>query len=132
MEPYKAGLVAFTKSADGARQLTLFCSASRMKFKLTASGGAYAMNFVSSVGDVKEIEVAGMKIAEPNFKMSDVNGGMVVVGDWIGTEVKPETRSIFSLSGETTGSMADLFSMYRFNERGFQQSLRLARKNCVS
>ena len=132
VEPYKAGLVAFTKSADGTRQLTLFCSANRMKFKLTASGGAYAEDFVSSVGAVKEIEVAGMKIAEPNFKISDVKGGMVIIGDWTGTEVKPEERSVFSLFGETTGSMADLFSMYRFNERGFQQGLRLARRNCVS
>jgi hypothetical protein len=89
VEPYKAGLVAFTKSADGTRQLTLFCSANRMKFKLTASGGAYAEDFVSSVGAVKEIEVAGMKITEPNFKISDVKGGMVIIGDWTGTEVKP-------------------------------------------
>lgn len=132
VEPYKAGLVAFTKSADGARQLTLFCSASRIKFKLTASGGAYAMDFVSSIGDVKEIEVAGIRIAKPNFKISDLQGGMVIVGDWIGTEVKPEDRSIFSLFGETTGTAADLFSIYGFNERGFDQSLRLVRKNCVT
>src|SRR5258707_15494292 len=52
VEPYKAGLVAFTKSIDGG-QLTLSCSAGRMKFRLTASGGAYTMNFVSSVGDAK-------------------------------------------------------------------------------
>src|SRR5258708_2704333 len=55
VEPYKAGLVAFTKSVDGTRQLTLSCSAGTMKFRLTASGGAYAMNFVSSVGDAKAI-----------------------------------------------------------------------------
>ena len=131
VEPYKAGLVAFSKSVDGTRQLTLSCSNGKMKFWLTASGGAYAMNFVSSVGDAKEIEVAGVKVSKQNFKMSDVKGGMTVSGDWIGAEVIP-VRSTFSLFGEVVGSIADLYSMYAFNERGFQQSLRLARKNCVS
>ncbi len=132
VEPSKAGLVAFTKSVDGRRQLTLFCSASRMKFQLTASGGAYATDFVTSIGDPDEIEIAGIRIAKPNFKISNVKGGIVIAGDWIGIEVKPESRSIFSLFGQTTGTAADLFSMYGFNERGFDQSLRLARKNCVS
>jgi hypothetical protein len=130
--PYKAGLVAFTKSVDAARQLTLFCSGGRMKFKLSAGGGAYGMNFVAALGDVQEIEIAGIKVAKPNFKVFDVRDGMVINGDWFGTEVKPQDRSTFSLFGETTGSMADLFSMYGFNEHGFEQSLRLARKNCVS
>jgi hypothetical protein len=57
---------------------------------------------------------------------------MSIVGEWTGTEVKPEDRSIFSIFGETTGRAADLFSMYDFNERGFEQSLRLVRRNCVS
>jgi hypothetical protein len=43
-----------------------------------------------------------------------------------------EPRSTFSLFGEVTGSAADLYSMYSFNEHGFEQSLRLVRKNCVS
>jgi hypothetical protein len=132
VEPYKAGLVAFTKSIDGTRQLTLSCSAGTMKFRLTASGGAYAMNFVSSVGDAKAIEVAGIKISKPNFTMSDVKGGMVISGDWTSTDMKGEPRSTFSLFGEVTGSAADLYSMYSFNERGFEQGLRLVRKNCVS
>ena len=132
VEPYKAGLVAFTKSVDGTRQLTLSCSAGTMKFRLTASGGAYAMNFVSSVGDAKAIEVAGIQISRPNFTMSDVKGGMVISGDWTSTDMIREPRSTFSLFGESTGSIADLYSMYSFNERGFQQSLRLVRKNCVS
>jgi hypothetical protein len=96
------------------------------------SGGAYAMNFVSSVGGAKQIEVAGIKISKPNFTMSDAKGGMVISGDWTSTDMKQEPRSTFSLFGEVTGSIADLFSMYSFNERGFQQSLRLVRKNCVS
>jgi len=128
VEPYKAGLVAFTKAADGTRQLTLFCSARRMKFILTARGGAYANNFVASVGDAKEIEVAGMKISKPNFKMSDKEGGAIVSGEWTGTEVQPEYRSTFSLFGEVVGSLADLYSIYGFNGSGFQQTLSLARK----
>jgi hypothetical protein len=131
VEPYKAGLVTFTRSADGTR-LTLFCSASTIKFILTAHGGAYVQEFVASVGESKEIEVAGMKISKPNFKISDEKGGAVVSGEWTGTEVEPKYRSIFSLFGEVVGSLADLYSIYRFNERGFQQSLSLARKNCVS
>jgi hypothetical protein len=90
------------------------------------------MDFASSIGDVPEIEIAGIRVAKPNFKISAVRGGMVIVGDWAGTEVKPEDRSTFSLFGETTGTAADLFSMYGFNGRSFEQSLRLARKNCVS
>jgi hypothetical protein len=70
VEPYKAGLVAYTKSADGARQLTLFCSASRMKFKLTAIGGTYATDVSSSIGDVREIQIAGIWVTKPNFKIS--------------------------------------------------------------
>jgi hypothetical protein len=132
VEPYRSGLVAFTKSLDGARQLTLFCAANKMKFRLTANGGAYAMNFVSSAGNVKDIEVAGMVVSKPNFKMSDVKEGMLIIGDWIGTEVTPKPRSTFSLHGSASGSIADLYSMYEFNELGFQQSLQLARKNCVS
>jgi hypothetical protein len=131
IEPYKSGLVAFTKAADGSRQLTLFCSANRMQFKLTARGGAYGTNLVPSTSQIKEIEIAGMLITAPNFKISQEKDGMVVVGDWDGTEVKPEERSIFSL-GEITEAERDLFSMYDFNIRGFQQSLRLARRNCVS
>jgi hypothetical protein len=130
VEPYKAGLVAFTKSVDGTRQLTLSCFAGKMKFRLTASGGAYAKNFASSVGDPNEIEVAGLRVSKPNFKTSDVKGGMIVSGDWTGTEATP--RSTFSLFGEVVGTIADLYSMYGFNERGFQQSLRLVRRNCVS
>jgi hypothetical protein len=132
VEPYQADLVAFTKSANGTRQLTLFCSARKMKFMLTARDGAYAQEFVASIGDAKEIQVAGMKISKPNFKMSDANGGAVVSGEWTGNDVEPKYRSIFSVFGEVVGSLADLYSIYNFNERGFQQSLSLARKNCVS
>ena len=133
VELYKAGLVAFTKSVDGAKQLTLLCSAGGMKFRLTASGGAYATEAASSLGNIKNVEIAGTKISAPNFKVSDIKGGMIITGDWTGTEVKPnDSRSTFSVFGETTGSTADLLSMYKFNERGFEQSVRLARKNCVS
>jgi hypothetical protein len=62
-----------------------------------------------------------------------------VTGDWIGTSALlphgsklSEARETFGLFGETTGTAADLYSMYGFNEGGFDQSLKLARKNCVS
>jgi hypothetical protein len=132
VEPYKAGLAAMTKSADGARQLTLFCSASRMRFKLTAGGGVYAADFASSIGGVDEIEIAGKWIAKSNFNFSDENGDVAIVGDWVGTDVKPEDRATFILGLGTTGSERDLYGMYGFNGRGFDQSLRLARKNCIS
>lgn len=132
IEPFKAGIVAFTKSLDGARQLTLSCSNGKMKFRLAASGGAYAMNFVSSVGDPKEIEIAGIKVPKTNFKMSDVKGGMIVSGDWSGSELPQGSRSTLSLFGEAVGAIADLYSMYAFNERGFQQSVRLVRRNRFS
>lgn len=131
VEPYKEGLITFTKSANGTRQLTLFCSTGKMKFRLAASGGAYAMSFISSVGDVKQIEVAGTRISKPNFKIYDVKGGIVISGDWVGTEVT-SYRSTFSLFGEVAGAISDLYSMYSLNERGLQQGLRLVRKNCVS
>jgi len=132
VEPYQAGLAASTKSADGARKLSLFCSATRMKFTLTASGGAYATDFVSSAGDVTEIEVAGKWIAKSGFKISDINGGMQVGGDWTGTDAKREDWATFVLGLGVNGTTRDLYSMYGFNERGFDQSLTLARKNCVS
>jgi hypothetical protein len=131
VEPYKAGLAATTTSADGARRLTLFCSASRMRFKLTAGGAVYAADFVSSIGGVDEIEIAGKWIAKPNFNISDEKGDVVIVGDWVGTDVKPEDRAPFVLGLGITGSERDLYSMYGFNDRGFDQSLKLARKNCV-
>jgi hypothetical protein len=132
VEPYKAGLAAMTKSADGARQLTLFCSASRMRFKLTASGGVYAADFASSIGGVDEIEIAGKWIAKSNFNISDEKGDVVIVGDWVGTDTKSEDRATFILGLGVTGSERDLYSMAGFNGRGFDQSLKLARKNCVS
>jgi hypothetical protein len=132
VEPYKARLAAMTKSADGARQLTLFCSASRMKFKLTASGGVYAADFASSIGGVDEIEIAGKWIAKSNFNVSDEKDSVVIVGDWVGTDAKSEDRATFILGLGVNGSERDLYSMYGFNGQGFDQSLRLARKNCVS
>jgi hypothetical protein len=128
----QGGLAAIAKSADGARQLALFCSVSRMRFKLTASGGVYAADFASSIGDVEEIEIAGKWIGKPNFNISDEKGDAVIVGDWVGTNVKPEDRATFVLGLGITGTGRDLYSMYGFNERGFDKSLGLARKNCVS
>ena len=83
------------------------------------------------MGDAKEIEIAGIKISRPSFKMSDVRDGMTISGDWAGTGMTT-ARSTFRLFCDVVGSIADLYSMYEFNERGFQQSLRLVRKNCVS
>ena len=76
VEAYKSGLVAFTRSSNGARQLTLFCTANKMQFKLTANGAPYANDFVSSVGNPNSIEVAGLRIIKPNFNMLNLNGGM--------------------------------------------------------
>jgi hypothetical protein len=139
VEPYKSGLVAFTKSADGTRQLKLFCSSGQMKFELTASGEPYSADFASSAGELKEIQIAGMEIAKPNFKIAVLPSGMMITGDWVGTSASlphgsklSEDRATFDLFGETSGAVADLYSMYGFNERGFDQSLKLARKNCVS
>jgi hypothetical protein len=103
-----------------------------MKFKLTASGSVYAADFASSIGGVDEIEIAGKWIAKSNFNISDEKGDVVIVGDWVGTDVKPEDRAIFVLGLGITGSERDLYSMYGFNGQGFDQSLKLARKNCVS
>jgi hypothetical protein len=102
-----------------------------MRFKLTASGGVYAADFASSIGGVDEIEIAGKWIAKSNFNFSDENGDVAIVGDWVGTDVKPEDRATFILGLGTTGSERDLYSMYEFNGRRFDQSLSLARKNCV-
>jgi hypothetical protein len=63
VEPSQAGLIAYTKSADGARRLELFCSAGRMKFKLTGRGVPYATtDFASSIGAIKEIQIAGVMV----------------------------------------------------------------------
>jgi hypothetical protein len=117
VEPYKAGLAAMTKSADGARQLILFCSASRMRFKLTAGGSIYAEDFASSIGNADEIEIAGKWIAKSNFNISNEKDDVVIVGDWVGTDVKSEDRATFVLGLGITGSERDLYSMYGYTCR---------------
>lgn len=78
------------------------------------------------------IEYSAARSHGSNFNFSDEKGDVVIVGDWVGTDVKPEDRAIFVLGLGITGSERDLYSMYGFNGRGFDQSLKLARKNCVS
>ena len=139
IEPYKAGIIAFTRSLSGNHQMTLFCVANKMQFRFVANGPPYvdadrpyANNFLSSVENIDAVEIVGFRILKSNFKISENPKGIVIAGNLVGIQNDPLRRSTMSLFGETSGAIADLFSMYGFNDRGFQVSLNLAKRNCIS
>ncbi|UDL90472.1 hypothetical protein LGH82_03660 [Mesorhizobium sp. PAMC28654] len=131
IEPYGKGLVAFSKSNDGKKQLTLFCKNGHMRFLLRAEGSPYSTTFSSDVGGLKGFEIVGAAVVAPDFKLEVKNDTLELSGSWNSTGADPKYHSTFSLYGKVVGSISDIYSLYHFNPARFDKSVNLARKNCV-
>ena len=131
IELYRGGLVAFSRSEDKKKQLTLYCgSRGEMRFLLRMQGEPFHSSYISHV-DVTQFEVAGSKVLTADTKLEIENNALILSGPWSGGSNASESRSTFSLLGETDGTTSDIYSLYHFNRTGFAQSVELARKNCI-
>ena len=132
IEAYKNGLVIYSRSQDGKKQLTLFCDAKgRMKFTLVVEGGPHSLSFISDVHP-SQFSVAGKTVKATNAKMRAQSGKLVISGPWSGEADGGSAIHTFSLYGEVIGTLADIYSLYDFNKTNFEVSVKLAEKNCLS
>lgn len=131
IEPYRNGLVAYSRSRDEDKQLTLFCGGNgRMQFLLKMSGNPYDTSY-DSILDAGRFRVAGLSVAMSETSVEFNDGALVLTGPWY-SEISPSGQlATFSLLGEVTGTVSDAFSLYNFNYENFEQTVSLARKNCV-
>jgi hypothetical protein len=131
IEPYRQGLVAFSRSEDEKKQLTLYCGSSgKMRFLLRVQGEPFHSSYIAHV-HVTQFEVAGSKVLTADIKSEIENDALILSGPWSGGAKPSERMSTFSLLGEAVGTISDLYSLYHFNRMGFAQSVELARKNCI-
>ncbi len=133
IELYGKGLVAFSRSEDEKKQLTLYCGKNgKMRFVLKIQGAPYDESYISDVQvKLKQFEVAGAKISASDAKSEIKEGALILSGPWTGKLEPSEYMSTFSLFGEATGGISDIYSLYYFNKSKFTQSVELARKNCI-
>lgn len=131
IEGYGKGLVAYSRSLDNSKQLTLFCSTQgKMRFILKLQGKPYTETYLTDV-NVQQFEVAGATVSVSDAKFDIKDGALMISGPWSGKTEPEEYMSTFSLFGETVGAVSDIYSLYYFNKLQFQQSVELSKKNCT-
>lgn len=131
IEPYKNGLVAFSRSQNNAHQLTLFCTNKQLKFRLLATGSPYKDDDLVSFNKVETIQIAGKEIKKKDLEVSKVKDGVLVTGNWRSTEPTSQYRSVLILN-EVTGAERDLYSLYQFNNQNFDETVNLVQRNCLN
>jgi hypothetical protein len=131
IEPYKNGLVAFSRSENNAHQLTLFCTNKQLKFRLLATGSPYKNDDLVSFNKVETMQIAGKEIKKKDFDVSKVTDGILVTGNWRSAEPNNQYKAILSLY-EVTGAERDVYSLYQFNNQNFDQAVNLVQKNCIN
>jgi hypothetical protein len=130
VEAYKAGIVAYSRSEDEKKQITLFCNSSaQMRFLLTFSDPLYK-SYMDDV-NAKQFTVAGVTIKTEETRAKLNNGTLTIEGPWEMPNLSNSHLAVFSLWGQTVGAISDLYSQYSFNETKFTQSLSLAQRNCI-
>lgn len=131
IEPYRQGLVAFSRSEDEKKQLTLYCGSSgEMRFLLRMQGEPFHSSYMSNV-QVTQFVVAGAKVFAADARSEIEGDALMLSGPWSGSSEPSEYMSTFSLFGEAVGAISDIYSLYHFNRKGFAKSVELARKNCI-
>lgn len=131
IEGYGRGIVAFARTKDARKQLTIFCRAKKMRFSFTAKGSPYSTDFVKDTEKFEEIHVAGKDIPRQDIKL-EVKGDLLTIsGPWSGPLAAADARNAMSPFG-IIGTIRDLYSLYGFNNEGFEQSVRLAGQNCIA
>lgn len=131
IEPYRNGLVAYSRSRDQDKQLTLFCGGNgQMKFLLKMSGNPYDTSY-DPILAAGRFRVAGLSVPMSEASVEFNDGELVLTGPWY-SEISPSGQlATFSLLGEVTGTVSDAYSLYSFNYENFEQTVDLARKNCI-
>ncbi|WP_103875498.1 hypothetical protein [Bosea lathyri] len=131
IEAYGKGVVAFARSKDARKQLTIFCRAKDTRFTLTARGAPYSTDFVKDTANFEDIHVAGKTILRKDIKL-EVKGDLLTIsGPWTGELAATDARATMSPFG-VVGTIRDIYSLYGFNNQGFEQSVRLAGQNCIA
>lgn len=131
IEPFGKGLVAFSRSDDGKKQLTLFCGRNgKMRFILKMDGTPYSDSYISDV-KASQFQVAGATVPASESRYEVKGNSLTISGPWTGDATVTEYTNTLSLYGEVTGSISDIYSLYYFNKSNFTKSVNLARKNCT-
>lgn len=131
IEGYGRGLVAFARSKDTRKQITIFCRAKSMRFTVTAKGSPYSTDYVKDTDNFDEIHVAGKTILRKDIKLESKGGMLTISGPWTGDLATADRRDTMAPSG-VVGTIRDIYSLYGFNNEGFDQSVRLAGQNCIA
>jgi hypothetical protein len=132
VEPYGNGLVAYSRSWDENKQLTLYCGSNgQMQFLLNLRGSPYGASH-SSMLEVERIKItiAGATVlaSESNTELND--GALLISGPWHGDLTISGQINTYTLV-EVTGAVRDIYSLYYFNQDNFAQTVGLARENCI-
>ncbi|MDE0927120.1 MAG: hypothetical protein OR997_08710 [Methylophilaceae bacterium] len=131
IELWGRGIVAFSRSEDKKKQLTLFCGKDKkMRFLLKIEGKPHFNSYTKHV-QLDQFMVAGSKVSARAAKVQVKDNALIISGPWSGSSKPSNYMSIFSIQGEVTGTVSDIYSLYSFNKTNFEQSAELARKNCV-
>jgi hypothetical protein len=142
VEPNGDGLIAYSRSVDGKSELTLMCSVNTLRFKLVISSDMYEKDFIETIEAVDGFDVIGFFVRKGRFEIAKGEAGVTIAGnlgviiggslEGSGERIERTAWSTFSLYGHAIGTLSDLYSLYHFNERNFDQSFALVKKNCMS
>lgn len=131
IEAYKDGIVAYSRSQDGMKQLTVFCRReNELRFRLSAEGFPYAEGTETLKG-LRGFDLLGVEFFSEDFDLKRDRNSLIVTGVFPSAPSISEFTSTWNLFGRVSGSIADLYSLYDFNQSGFRQSVALAQKNCI-
>lgn len=131
IEAYNDGIVAYSRSQDGTKQLTVFCRReNELRFRLSAEGFPYAEG-ADSLEGLRGFDLLGVEFFSEDFDLILDRNSLIVTGVFPSAPSISEFTGTWSLFGWVSGSIADLYSLYDFNQSGFRQSVALAQKNCI-
>ncbi|SDH22582.1 hypothetical protein [Bosea robiniae] len=131
IEGYGKGIVAFARSKDARKQVTIFCRAKNMRFTVTAKGSPYSSDFIKDTENFEEIHVAGKDISRKDIKLEVKGDVLTISGPWVGNLAAADARVTMAPFG-VVGTIRDVYSLYGFNNQSFEQNVRLAGQNCIA
>ena len=70
-------------------------------------------------------------VSTVSAKAEVTDGALVISEPWNRNSEPREYMSTFSLFGAAVDTISDIYSLYYFNKSRFQQSVDLAKKNCI-